>query len=45
MGKQLFLHADQKDMGKLQTLGGMQGHQLHPVAGLFLLIALQNVHQ
>ena len=28
MGQQLLLHADQEDVGELQPLGGVQGHQV-----------------
>ena len=32
-------------MRKLQTLGGMQGHQLHGISVLLVIIALQDIHQ
>jgi len=45
MRQQVFFHADQEHMWKLQALGGMQGHQADLVAGFFLLIAFHDVHQ
>ena len=36
-GKQTFFHADQEHERKLQTLGAVQGHQLHTVHAFFHL--------
>ena len=45
MGQQVFLHAHDVDIGKLQSLGGMQSHQLHLIVDVFLFLAFQKVAQ
>ena len=45
MGDGILLEADQVDMGELQSLGGVEGHQLHAVGRLVVVAVLENRHQ
>ena len=44
-GKQLFLHADHINIGELQALGGVDGHQTYLVGVLVLVFVLASVEQ
>ena len=45
MREQPFFHANHKDRGKFQALGGVQSHQRHPVIFYFRIINIGNQGQ